>query len=156
MDETKKKTNSREDSVLWMSEKKLDMIGLVVRTVEISDEVDLVVLILEISMSRIYFHLSSEIWVDLVYVAPGEDEIGEDIKKEVHIFFWEFSGVKKEIHFDKNGTLWGIQWSWNKRWQRTKKCTLPVTDLVVTRATWSIFEWCNKRSYVMSATVKVK
>lgn len=56
-----------------MLRKKLGTISLVVRTVEISDEVDLVVLILEISMSRIYFHLSSEIWVDLVaHVAPEE------------------------------------------------------------------------------------
>ncbi len=68
------------------------------------------------------------------------DEIGEDIQKEVHITFSEsFSGVKKEIHFDKMVHCEACSGHGTKDGKEPKKCPTCHGSGHVTRATRSIF-----------------
>ena len=68
------------------------------------------------------------------------DEGGEDIQKEVHISFAEsFSGVKKEIHFDKMVHCDTCHGHGTKDGKEPKKCTTCHGSGYVTRATRSIF-----------------
>ena len=68
------------------------------------------------------------------------DEGGEDIQKEVHISFAEsFSGVKKEIHFDKMVNCDACHGHGTKDGKEPKKCGTCHGSGYVTRATRSIF-----------------
>ena len=68
------------------------------------------------------------------------DEGGEDIQKEVHISFAEsFSGVKKEIHFDKMVHCDTCHGHGTKDGKEPKKCATCHGSGYVTRATRSIF-----------------
>lgn len=68
------------------------------------------------------------------------DEGGEDVQKEVHITFAEsFSGVKKEIHFDKMVHCDVCHGHGTKDGKEPKKCPTCHGSGHVTRATRSIF-----------------
>ncbi len=68
------------------------------------------------------------------------DEGGEDIQQEVHITFAEsFSGVKKEIHFEKMVNCESCHGHGTKDGKEPKKCPTCQGSGYVTRATRSIF-----------------
>ena len=68
------------------------------------------------------------------------DDGGEDIQKEVHISFAEsFSGVKKEIHFEKMIHCETCHGHGTKDGKEPKKCNTCHGSGYVTRATRSIF-----------------
>jgi molecular chaperone DnaJ len=70
----------------------------------------------------------------------ARDEGGEDIQKEVHITFAEsFSGIKKEIHFDKMVHCESCHGHGTKDGKEPKKCSTCHGSGHVTRATRSIF-----------------
>lgn len=70
----------------------------------------------------------------------ARDDGGEDVQKEVHISFAEsFSGVKKEIHFDKMVHCDSCHGHGTKDGKEPKNCSTCHGSGYVTRATRSIF-----------------
>lgn len=70
----------------------------------------------------------------------ARDEGGEDVQKEIHITFAEsFSGVKKEIHFDKMIHCDACHGHGTKDGKEPKKCNTCHGSGYVTKATRSIF-----------------
>jgi molecular chaperone DnaJ len=70
----------------------------------------------------------------------ARDDGGEDIQKEIHITFAEsFTGVNKEMHFDKMTHCKKCHGHGTKDGKEPKKCETCKGSGYVTRATRSIF-----------------
>jgi hypothetical protein len=81
----------------------------------------------------------------------ARDEGGEDIQREVHISFAEsFSGVKKEVHFDKMTHCESCNGHGTKDGKEQKNVTL-VTVLDMSHGRPEVYLGsCNKQLCVMS------